>query len=158
MACKGGNVLRSRSIGKWLATFLIICVVATVFVAGCAAPAKPPPTGSMVVSPTKATISLAFGLTITGSGFKPGEKIAIWIVKAMPTGENFGLDFAPSTTTIDGDIFVTADASGAFNAATHKDVLVPPQMTPGTYTLKAIGQASGTTATATVEFVAAAKK
>lgn len=140
-------------------------------------PPPPPPAGSICVIP--ASVQLAFpgmlGIPIkfTGSGWQPGEAIAIELVlppgvdmKGVEPGENVALAFA------------YADEAGKFEVAvgtstkiltifrgdldlTRPGNVVPESINPippGTYTIKAISVASGNSSETTIVFMAPKKK
>lgn len=105
---------------------------------------KPNLTANIVVSPI--AVERTGIIEVTGSGFLPNEKIALALLAAWPPAPDLYLPV----------LGLTANASGAFSVSTplHTDYIVDPkrikQVTPGPYTLKAIGSEGSVAATTLV--------
>ncbi|MFC1962357.1 hypothetical protein ACFLWN_04905 [Chloroflexota bacterium] len=146
--------MKFHASSKWFIALVTILLIASFLLVGCAKtpePAPAAPTGTVTISPTEATISKAFGLTISGSGFQPNERVSLKVLQAVE-GQNLGLALGTGP-----EIYAISDASGNFQTETFGKMRVPPVTPAGTYTLQALGETSGTVATTTINIVAAAK-
>ena len=136
-----------RVSSKLLIALAVVCLLVSILFVGCAKSSAPAPVGSVAIYPAEATIKKGFDLTITGASFQPSERVSFWVVGALD-GRDLGLSL-----TDDINMFVIAGASGTFEVKTFKKMRVPPQTPAGTYTVKAVGETSGTVATTSINIV-----
>jgi hypothetical protein len=115
-----------------LVTFLVLSLALTAFTA---APAHAAAATLTVVNPK---IALGDGLTISGTGFASGEKIALWVT-------------TPDGRALDG-AYLNASADGTFSNFSNPEYTF--QGSPGTWHVTVQGLTSGQIASAQFEVLA----